>query len=265
MRAIHIITFLLLLYTGSLLADISIRYDAITGTYKRPVHTLHIRQQHVRLGQSNDEQPAVIINLATGDITQLNPANKRFFVTNAQTLNQYVSFYRQNQSMLQGLIDHGLQQLNSSQRDQIQGLMKQFKKPETLSGIEIRPSTKTDQVLGANCRVISLYEQGLLRRDVCISDYRQLQLDAADIKSLQLLKQMLQQFSSSVANGQQDLLALMSDGFENIDGLPMKIVSYTVDGKVSEVIQAGAVSFRQIPPQIFSIPTTYQQQSMPIF
>lgn len=265
MWANQIITFLVLLYTGSLWADISIRYDAIGSNYKRPVHTLRIKQQHVLIGQTDEHQPSVMINLQNGDIVQLHPGNKRYFLTNAQTLSQYVSFYRQNQSMLQGLIDQGLQQLDSPKRDQIEGLMKQFNRPNALTGIEIRPSKQTDQVLGVSCQVISLFEQGRRQRDVCISDYRQLQLEAADIKSLQSLKQLLQQFSASAANGQQDLLALMTDSFENLDGVPMKVVSYDGDGKIISVIQAGAISFRQIPILTFSIPATYQQQSLPIF
>lgn len=264
MRATAIISFLFLLYTGYLSADITIRYDAIAGKQKKPVHSVSIKPNRVRIRQLTGHQPSVMVNLSSGDIVQLNPDKRQYFLINAQTLNQYVSLYRQNKDMLQVLIDQGIQHLDPQKRSQIEQMLKQFDDQAESSGTLIKNTDKSDKVLGVECRISSLYQQGQRVSDVCLADYQRLPLNRHDVQSLEQLKKLIQQFKQTAPKQQQDMLSIVVDGIEKLDGLPMKIVNYYTNGKIRNIIQAGAISFKKIPDQLYRIPQDYQKQLAPV-
>jgi len=265
MRTAAIISFLCLLFTGNLWADLSIRYDAISNQQKRPFNYVLIKQELVRINQAPATQPSVMIDLSNGDIVQLHPQSRRYFKINAQTIGQYVSIYQKNKTMIQGLIDHGIQQLNPQKRNQVQEWMQQFKQgSKTIDQITLRQTGKIDEVLGVECNVVAMLNKGQLQREVCLSNYQQLGLNQQDVNSLEQLKKFVHQFKQTAPPEHQELLNMIADGIAELEGIPLKIVNYRSNGEVRNIVQAGSISFRAIPDQDYRIPEDYQQQSFPV-
>lgn len=265
MQAGLIISVILILFTTNVLADLSIRYEAIHKNDKRPFSEVLIKQDLVRINPRTEAQTSVMIDVNTGDIVQVDAKSKRYFKINAHTLGQYASFYQQNKSMLQGLIDHGLQRLNPQKRGQVEQLLQQYEQgSKSLEQVSIKPSRRTHTVLGVECRVIAIYIRNQLQREVCISSYHKLGLNPSDINSVEQLKKLVQLFKQSAPGEQQQMLELLSSTLVEIQGLPMQLVNYNSDGKVKNIIRAGAISFRSIPTQAYLIPQDYEQQNLPV-
>ena len=147
-----------------------------------------------------------MLNLGNGELIQLDDRNRSYFKTNTETLNQYLSIYRSNREMIQGLIDQSLRQLEPEKRAQVEQMVNQLQQPLETSTLKIKPTDQTDQVLGVECRVISLFDQDRHTRDICVSDYQQMKLTAADRQSLERLRQFIQHFRDSAPGQQQDLI-----------------------------------------------------------
>ncbi len=264
MRVVLIISFLLTLYTAQVGADITIRYDLINNNQKTPSHLVMIKQELVRIDNRLGQQPDVMMNLATGDIVQLHEKNKEYFRINAQTLHQYVDLYRQNSGFMQSLISQGIQHLEPEKRAQIEQIMQKFDQqsaePNTFS---LQNTGKSDRVLGVQCQIYAVIDQGLRVRDVCLGDYQQLGLEPDEIRSFEQLKKMLRQFKQNSPQ-QQDLLSILVDGIENLNGVPLKVVEYYADGKVRNIIQAGSISLRKVPAVAYQIPQNFAQRLTPI-
>ncbi len=265
MRATAIISVLGLIYTANLWADLSIRYDSIHKQQKRPFNAVMIKNERVRINQAPASQPSVMIDLSSGDIVQIHPQSRRYFKINAQTIGQYVSIYHQNKTMIQGLIDHGIQQLNPQKRDQVQAWMQKFKQGgKNLDQITVKATQKTDNVLGVQCSVVAILDKGMLQREICIGSYQQLGLSQDDVQSLEQLKKFVIQFKHQAPAQHQELLNMVADGVTELKGIPLKIVNYLPNGKIRNIVQAGSISFRAIPDQAYRIPDDYQQQSYPV-
>ena len=265
MRAALIISFLLIYYSGSSVADLSIRYDTIGKHQQKPLDTLLIKQGLVRINPPVESAQSVMIDLDNGDIIQLHPQSKRYFKINAETLGGYAKFYTQNRSMLQGLIDQGMRQLSPDKRDQVEQIIGSYKRgSKQIRQMNIRALDKTDRVLGVGCSVYGIFKNGQLQREVCISSYQQLGLNEDDVQSLEQLKKFIQQFRQSVPREQQQIVNLLSNTLAELNGLPMQIVSLYPNGEVRVVVKAASISFRSIPPQAYRIPNDYQQQALPV-
>ncbi len=266
MWVVRIITFLMLYYTFNVSADLSIRYDIVKPGKNRPYHSILIKRDLVRINKDIDQTNAILLNLRTGDIAQLHNPTSRYFEINIQTIDQYIGFYKQNKTLLQGLIDQGMTQLGPQQRDQVQQFLDQYKtNPASVKQFDIRVTKQKQKVLGVECSVIAVFEQGILQSEVCMSGYRQLGLHADNINSLELLKRFIQQFKRSAPKKHQPLFELITQPDKELNGLPMQLVSYQPDGKVAYVIQAGAISLRKIPAQAYRIPPGFQANNFPIF
>ena len=264
MRAPLIISLLLSLFTNYLWADMTIRYDIISPNQKIPANTVLIKNHLVRMNQILGQKPDVMINLSTGDIIQLDPETKRFFRINTQTINQYVSLYRQNKGLMQGLISQGIKHLDPQKRAQIQQMMDKYdQKSSTPSSVSFKDTGKSDQVLGAKCHIFAIIDLGHHKSDVCLASYQQLELTPAEISSFNKLKTLIQQFKQS-SSEQQDMITIMASGLENMNGVPLKMVNYYPNGKIKNMIQAGSISFRKVPNVAYQIPQDYQEKLTPL-
>jgi hypothetical protein len=264
MRVARIISFLLLLYTANVAADLGIRYDVITQGKHQPYYSILIKRDMVRIERDYDSAQTLLVNLRSGDIVQLDNPSQHFFSINAQTIDQYVSFYKQNRSLLQGLIDQGITQLSERQRAQLDEVIQAYKTPAQQNQFNVHMSKKRQQVLGVDCNVLTVMQKTLLKSNICVSDYQQLGLNPEDIHSLQKLQAFVQQFRNSAPQQYQALFDLLSQGPAQINGLPMQMVTYRADGKVSYVIQAGAISFRSIPEWKYQIPPGFEPSTYPV-
>ncbi len=265
MRTPLIISLLLSLFTNYLCADMTIRYDSVSKQNKFPVHTLYIKQNLVRMDHLTGKQPDVMVNLTTGDIIQIHPENKSFFKINTHTINQYVSLYRENKGFMQSIISQGIKHLDPQKRGQIQNMLDQYEqKSSTASSISFKDTGIVNSVLGVPCRVFALLDQGQRKSDICLASYQQLELSQGDVQSFNLLKKLVHQFKQASPE-QQDMLTIMANGLEELNGVPMQIVQYSANGKIRQVIQAGAISFRKVPEIAYRIPPDYQQKMTPLF
>jgi hypothetical protein len=264
MRVVRIITFLMLYYTFNVSADLSIRYDIVKPGKNLPYHSILIKRDLVRINRDIDQTNAILLNLRTGDIAQLYNPTSRYFEINIQTIDQYIGFYKQNKTLLQGLIDQGMTQLGPQQRDQVQQFLDQYNNSASVKQLDIKVTKQKQKILGVNCTVIAVFEQGILQSEVCMSGYRQLGLHADNINSLELLKRFIQQFKHSAPKKHQQLFELIAQPDQEMNGLPMQLVNYRPDGKIAYVIQAGAISLRKIPEQAYRIPPGFQANNFPI-
>ena len=203
--------------------------------------------------------------METGDIAQVHAASKQYFKTSAQTLNQYASFYRDNRTLVQGLIDQGMSQLAPQNRDKVQQILQGFKQGNNkATDLSFKQTSITAQVLGVNCQVLAIYEKGLRIRDICLADYPQLELTQQDINSLERLKATVEQFKPSAPKKYQQLLSTLASGMKQLSGVPLKIVHYSPEGKILSIVQAGNISVRNINTDTFIIPADYEQQMFPV-
>lgn len=267
MRAALIISFLMIYYSGIAAADLSIRYDSISENQHRPFNTVLIKRGLIRVNPPRASSHSVMIDLDSGDIVQLHAPSKRYFKVNAQTLGEYASFYQQNKSMLQGLIDQGLRQLNPQKRERVEQIINNYNKGSKTFGegeLSIQPMHRTEQVLGVDCSLFGVYNKGKLQRKVCISSYQQLGLKRDDVHSVEQLKRFIQRFRQSVPGKQKEVLELISNTLAEIHGLPLKIVNLYPNGQIKNTIQAASISLRSIPEQAYRIPQDYQQQTLPV-
>lgn len=264
MRAPLIISLLLSLFTGFVSADMTIRYDAVKLNQKKPLHTILIKQNLIRVNSMAGRKPDVMVNLSTGDIIQLHPETKSFFKTNTRTINQYVSLYRQNKDLMQGLINQGIKHLDPQKQGQIQQMLKQYDQSSTSKpSISLKSTGKVNQILGVQCQIFALIDQGRRTTDICLADYRQLELADAEVKSIENLKKLVHQFKQSTSE-QLDMLTFLANGLDNVNAVPLKIVRYYPNGKIKNMIQAGSISFRKVPTVAYQIPQNYQEKLTPI-
>lgn len=264
MRVWGIITFLLLLYTGNICADLSIRYDAIQSGRHLPYHSVMIKNDLVRINQAQGKAPAILINTVSGDIVQLDTTTQRYFRINAATIDQYIHFYKVNRTLLQGLIDQGMTQFNPQQREQIMSILDQYKNSTAQNQFNFRVSNKSAEILGIKCRVISIFQNQQIISEVCMSDLEQLGLSVDDIKSVNLLKGFIRQYRQSAPRQHQQLFSLLDQAAPQLNGIPMQIVNFRPDGKINNVIQTGSISLRKIPEQMYNIPPNFQPNSYPL-
>lgn len=264
MRAARIITLLSSFFTGFVQADLTIRFDAVSPDYKKPLHQVLIKQNFVRINQLSGKQPDIMLDSSTGDIVQLHFASKSYFRTNTKSINQYVSLYNQNKDLMKGLITQGIQHLNPQKQLKIQQMLENYNKKSSSPGsISFKDTGETDTILGVQCRIFTMLDQGHRAADVCLASYQQLELSPTDVKSFEKLKLMVQEFKNSSPE-HRNMLTIMANGLENLHGVPLKIIRYRADGKINSMVQAGAISFRQIPRLTYQIPGNYQQKLTPI-
>jgi hypothetical protein len=219
----------------------------------------------VRINQAPASQPSIMINLNSGDIVQVHPQSRRYFKINAQTIGQYVSIYQQNRTVIQGLIDQGVQQLAPEKQEQIQQWMQSLKQsPRNAKNLSIQATGRSDQVLGVECQILSIRYQGQLQREVCVSSYQQLGLNEQDIQSLEQLKKFILKFKQSAPATHKELLNMVDEGLAKMNGIPLKVVNYSRSGVVREIVQAGSISLRAIPAQAYRIPDDYREQNYPV-
>jgi hypothetical protein len=264
MRVLRIIAFLPLLYTINVLADISIRYDLVYAGKHHPYHSVQIKRDLLRINQDSDPSTSVLVNLRSGDIVQLHQPSQRFFEINIQTIDQYVSFYKQNKILLQGLIDQGMSQLAPQQRQQLEQFLDQYDKPNKSGQLSIQVTKKHHKILGVDCTVVAILEQKTLKHEACISSYRQLELRKNDTQSLELIKTFIQQFQRSAPQQHQQLFRLLMHPASVMNGLPMQVINYRNDGKVRNIIQASNISLRIIPGYLYRIPSNFEPSNTPI-
>jgi len=265
MRVLRIISTLLLFYTANVSADLSIRYDAISDNQRTPFNSIMIKRELVRINQMQQAPASLLINLQSGDIVQLHEPSKRFFRINAATIDQYASFYKSNRTLLQGMIDQGLTQLSPEQREQIKTLLAQYRQPSaTTHQYRLEPTPRKQEILGVECQVVAIMQEQQLISDICISDYRELGLRRGDMASLEQFKGFIQQFSHAAPPRHQYLFKMLANSQTEINGLPMQLTHYRADGKVSKVIQAGSISLRSIPNNLYRIPSNFKQNSLPL-
>lgn len=264
MRRLRIIALLTLVYTAGAMADISIRYDAVNSNQKNPLHSVNIKQDLVRIDHLIGQQPWIMVDTQNGDIVQINPASKRFFRTNAKTLAQYVDLYRQNKGWMNGLITQGIQHLQPAQRAQIEQLMTRMEQPTNQQETLIQKTHISDQVLGVNCRVYRIMEQGIHAQDICLSRYQDIAISANDVNGIERLKRLIQYLKQASPGSQQDVISLLAEAIGNLDGIPMKVIHYHRNGKVRQVIEAGAISLRKVPATNYRIPNGFQEQMTPL-
>ena len=265
MRAGASISLLLMVFTTNIWADLTVRYNSIGKNHKTPLSTVLIKKDQVRINLKPESQRSILVKLSSGDMAQIDIKNRRYFQINAHTMGRYASFYQSNKSLLQGLIESGLRQLKPQEKDQVTQFMQDYDQGQkTLKQISIRPTSKTEIVLGVECRVLAVFKKQRLEREVCISDYEQLGLSPGDVKSLEQLKGFIQQFKTSAPKQQQEMLELISNTLLQTNGLPMKLINYKANGTVKNIIQAGSISLKKIPLQRYQIPEGYKLQSLPI-
>lgn len=264
MRRLRIIALLTLVYTAGATADISIRYDAVSSNQENPLHSVNIKQDLVRIDNLSGQQPWIMIDTKSGDIVQINPATKRFFRTNAKTLAQYIDLYRQNKGWMNGLISQGIKHLQPSQRTQIEQLMTRMEQPSNQRETLIRKTDIFDQVLGVNCRVYRIIEKGIHAQDVCLSRYQDIGIIADDVNGIERLKRLLQYLRQAGPGSQRDVMSLLAEAIGNLKGIPMKVVHYHHNGKIRQVIKAGAISLRKVPVTNYQIPRGFQEQMTPL-
>lgn len=264
MRLRLIISTLVTLFTANLYADITIHYDSVRQSQTRPAYSVQLKQNLVRISHPEGKQADIMINLMTGDLVQLNPKTKSFFKINTSTLNQYVSLYRENKGLMQGLISQGIKHLDTQKQGQIQQMLQQFEQnsasPESIS---LKNTGYTDRLLGVQCKIYAISDQGKRTSDVCIAEYQQLELSQQDIESFEQLKKLAQQFEQSTPE-KQDMLSMIVNGLEKIKGIPLKIVNYYPSGNIKSVIQAGSISLRSVPKIAYQIPPDFQQKLAPL-
>ena len=263
MRAIFIISFLALTFTAAVRADITLRYDVMRGDKTLSQHQVLLKQNKVRISNRSPHQQDFMLDLKSGDIIQLNKQQKSYFTINTQTLNQYVSLYRQNQGLFQGLINQGMSQLDPQQQARVQRMMKNFASAGDKSAFKLAPTRHRKQILGVSCQVIQMWQGQQLLRDICVASYADLQLPADVIDSFERLKKLIGQFRQQ-ANVNSDLLGMMAQRLETLQGLPMEIVERLPNGKVRQVTRLANISLRGIAPDLYRIPPGFQQKMMPV-
>ena len=270
MREARIITlltgFFIAFCTLPLHADITIRYDQVyQDQQKQPLYSIFIKSNLIRFNHLNGQKSSILINLANGEIVQVHTASKRFFKTDAKTLNQYASFYRDNKTLVQGLIDQGMAQLDSTNRNKVEQLLQGLKKGNAnSSSLSVQPTKSIHQVLGVPCHIMAIFDHDQRVRDICLADYQQLELSQSDIYSLEQLKQTIAQFKPSAPKKYQQLLDTLVTGLQKLSGIPLKTVQYAETGKIVNMIQAANISVRNINTETFLIPEEFEQQMFPV-
>ena len=264
MWAARIIALVGLFFSVAVTADLTVRYDQIVDDQTYPYQTLMLSGSLLRVDPVSPQSPTLLLNTDNGDIVQLHSPSQRYFSVNAHTLNQYVEVYRNNRSMFQGLIDHGLTQFAPEQKAQIEQALKQFDpRQSSLPPLQVSATKKSAEVLGAKCRVVSVYDREQLTAQLCIADYTQLGLHRADIENLGKLKQFAVQFRQTAPARQRKLIDVLTQGVDGIAGVPLQLIEYR-NNQISRVIQAGAISLRRIPPQAYRVPSHYRARSTPM-
>ncbi len=263
MRVLFIITFMAVYFTTDVQADITLRYDVMRGVKTLQQHQLILKTPLARISSRAPTQHDFLINLKNGDIIQLDKRKKRYFRINAQTINQYVSLYRQNRGFFQGLISQGMSRLDPQQRARAERLMQTLQgKPGAMNKLQLKLTRRSKTILGAPCRVFEMWRGARHPRDICIADYRDLHLPANEVKGIEQMKKLIAQFRQNAPN-QKDLLGMIADGLETLKGLPMEVVELSAGGKVNSVTRLSKISLRKTPLTTFQIPPGYQQKGMP--
>jgi hypothetical protein len=264
MRAARIIALAVLVYSSTAISDLTIRYDSVQGKQRQAYQVLMLKGPLLRVNPASKHPPSVLVDVDSGDIVQLHAPTQRYFRVNADTIDSYVDFYRNNRSMVQGFIDHGLARFAPAQKTDIEALIRQFdQRQPAVSSLQIRPTGKMDEILGARCRVVSVYQRSLLTSQVCIADYAELGLDQQQIHDLDRLKAFALKFRDTAPKRHRELFSMLA-GPNAVNGVPLKIVHFQQDGSVSRVIVAASISLQQIPRQAYHIPDHFQQLPTPI-
>jgi hypothetical protein len=263
-QAARIIALASLVFSSLVQADLTIRYDAVKGQQRQAFQALMLKGPLLRVDPASPVPPSVLVDVASGDIVQLHEPSGRYFRVNAETIDTYVNLYRNNRTMLQGLIDQGLSRFPPGQKSDIQEVIRQFDRHQATSqALEIRRTDKVDEVLGANCQVLSVVDRGRITSQVCIAEYAELGLDTDDVRDLERLKLFALKFRDTAPGRHRELFSLLA-GPEKLNGIPLKVIRYRDNGEVSQVIVARSISFRPIPPQAYRIPAHFRERSTPI-
>jgi len=263
MRIIFIITFLAATYSCDTLADLTLQYDRQRAQQTPLPIQVTLKQQRLRISTPSPAQSDLLLDVTTGDIIQLHKQQQSYFSINVKTLNQYVGLYRQNSSLLQGLIAQGLTQVDPAKRSRIENMMNKFKgNAQNPLPVSLKPRPQTRQILGVNCHRVEIWQGKQHLSDVCVASFRDLQFAPDDVKTLQQLKAMLQQFRQQT-NDQQDILGMIAKGLENLDGLPLEVVKLNDDGSVHDITRLQRISLRSVADSTMQIPAGFKQKMTP--
>jgi uncharacterized protein related to proFAR isomerase len=107
-------------------------------------------------------------------------------------------------------------------------------------------------------------EKGIHAQDICLSRYQDIDIAANDVNGIERLKRLIQYLKQASPGSQQDVISLLAEAIGNLDGIPMKVIHYHRNGKVRQVIEAGAISLRKVPVTNYRIPNGFQEQMTPL-
>jgi hypothetical protein len=255
-----IIPVLWLFFSAPSLADLTLRYDALTGGNRHPAQRIRLAHGMLRIDPLAGPDMSILIDLQRGRLIQIRHDRKRYFSIPLTTLLQYGSLYENNRTVFQGLIDQGLRQLDPRQRAQAERFLGQLKHPKRAQ-IRLQPLNRRAEVLGLRCESVALLQPGSAARELCIGRYRDLGLDPQDQASLDQLGELAEAL-------QQMRMSQWFDGvaraWRELDGLPLEIRALDRDGRVREHWRLGRLSRSPIADETMQIPPGYQPSNTPL-
>ncbi len=254
-----IIPILWLLFSSTAMADLSLRYDAISGQQSRPAQQLRLAHGMLRIDPVGGPM-SLLLDLERGDLIQIRHDRKRYFRIPLTTLLQYGSLYENNRSVFQGLVDQGLRQLDPARREQAERFLGQLRHPQR-ARIELRPLNRRGEVLGVRCESVALIQPGSAPRELCVGRYRELGLDARDRASLDRIGELAEALRQLRMSQWFDGVAR---SWRELKGLPLEIRGFDRNGRPLEHWRLGRLSRTPIPATEMRIPDGYQPSSTPL-
>jgi len=255
-----IIPVLWLFFSAPGLADLTLRYDALTGGKSHPAQRVRLAHGMLRIDPLGGPEMSILVDLQRGRLIQIRHDRKRYFSIPLSRLLQYGSLYENNRTVFQGLIDQGLRQLDPQQREQAERFLGQLKHPKR-ARIRLQPLNRQGEVLGLRCESMALLQPGNDARELCVGRYRDLDLDPRDRASLDQLGELAEAL-------QQTRLSQWFDGvaraWRELGGLPLEIRAFDRNGRPREHWRLGRLSRAPVPGEAMQIPPGYQPSSTPL-
>ncbi len=255
-----IIPVLWLLFSATAQADLSLRYDRLNGPKHQPVQQIRLAHGMLRIDPIGGPPMSLLVDLNGGRLIQLRHDRRRYFSIPLSTLLQYGSLYENNRSVFQGLVDQALRQLDPDQREQAERFLAQLKHPRR-GRIQLKPLGRKRRVLGAECTAVALLQPGMPPRELCVSRYRDLQLDEGDRANLERIGQLAETLRRG---GMSRWFDGVVRTWKSLQGLPLEIRGFDRQGRLVEHLRAGRLSRSPIPANDMQIPADYEASSTPL-
>ena len=236
------------LMSSAVWADTTLVYNNGQG---KEASVMHLADGVIKMvNDEGNEKSEVMYRAGEGSFTVIMHNEQKYMVFGPKEIEALSDV----SAMVNQMLDKQLANMPEAQRAQARAMMEgmlKSKMPKQAPVPEYRRTSETREVNGNSCDVVEKVNQGKSAGDFCVADYADLGISSAEYAAIQGMMKVAEKLASQFG----------SDNSMNFEQIGQVVpVQYDMNGVKASLVD---VSHDKLGDQMFSVPASYQKQSIP--